>query len=212
MEQGQGGIRDGSRGLTERQAERRDRVVKAAISLASSGGYEAVQMRDVASKAGVALGTLYRYFSSKDHLLVSCLGQWTREFQQRVEARPPEGASAADRVVDVLKRAATALERSPSLMAAFVTALTSISADDPVGLAEVSEVYEQLNEFVTTAMEDGEQIHREAVVRVVGMVWLAALIARVRGWAEGGQMADDLEAAVRLLLPSPSVARRRVNA
>src|SRR5688572_9518807 len=51
MEQG----RDGSRGLTERQAERRDRVVKAAIDLASSGGYEAVQMRDVASKAGVAL-------------------------------------------------------------------------------------------------------------------------------------------------------------
>jgi AcrR family transcriptional regulator len=212
MEQGQAGMRDGGRGLTERQAERRDRVVAAAISLASSGGYEAVQMRDVASKAGVALGTLYRYFSSKDHLLVSCLGQWTREFQQRVEARPPAGPNAADRVVDVLKRAASALERSPSLMAAFVTALTSISADDPIGLAEVSQVYVQLNEFVTTAMEDGEQIHREAVVRVVGMVWLAALIARVRGWAEGGQMADDLEAAVRLLLPSPSVARRRVNA
>ena len=64
-------------------------------------------MRDVAAKAGVALGTLYRYFSSKDHLLVSCLGHWTREFQQRVEARPPAGGSAADRVVDVLKRAAT---------------------------------------------------------------------------------------------------------
>lgn len=208
MEQG----RDGSRGLTERQAERRDRVLKTAIALANSGGYEAVQMRDVASKADVALGTLYRYFSSKDHLLVSCLGQWTREFQQRVAARPAAGGSAADRVVDVLKRAATALERSPSLMAAFVTALTSISADDPVGLAEVSEVYEQLNDFITTAMEDGEQIHREAVIRVVGMVWLAALIARVRGWAEAGRMADDLEAAVRLLLPSESAARRRVHA
>lgn len=208
MEQG----RDGSRGLTERQAERRDRVVKAAIALASSGGYEAVQMRDVASKAGVALGTLYRYFSSKDHLLVSCLGDWTREFQQRVESRPPVGGSAADRVVDVLKRAATALERSPDLMAAFVTALTSISADDPVGLAEVSEVYEQLNEFVSTAMEDDEANHREAVIRVVGMVWLAALIARVRGWAEAGRMAEDLEAAVRLLLPGNGSAPRRAMA
>ena len=206
--------RDGSRGLTERQAERRDRVVKAAIALASSGGYDAVQMRDVASKAGVALGTLYRYFSSKDHLLVSCLGDWTREFQQRVESRPPGGGTAADRVVDVLKRAATALERSPDLMAAFVTALTSISADDPVGLAEVSEVYEQLNEFVSTAMEDDEAIHREAVIRVVGMVWLAALIARVRGWAEAGRMAEDLEAAVRLLLPGngPLSAPRRAMA
>ncbi len=204
--------RDGGRGLTERQAERRDRVVKAAIALANAGGYDAVQMRDVASKAGVALGTLYRYFSSKDHLLVSCLGQWTRDFQQRVALRPPAGPSAADRVVDVLKRAASALERSPNLMAAFVTALTAISSDDPVGLAEVSEVYGLLNEFITSAMEDGEQPHRTAVIRVVGMVWLAALIARVRGWSQAGQMADDLEAAVRLLLPSGSVARRSVHA
>lgn len=204
--------RDGSRALTERQAERRDRVVKAAIALANAGGYDAVQMRDVASKAGVALGTLYRYFSSKDHLLVSCLGQWTRDFQQRVALRPPAGETPADRVVDVLKRAASALERSPNLMAAFVTALTAISSDDPVGLAEVSDVYELLNEFVTSAMEDGERPEREAVIRVVGMVWLAALIARVRGWAHAGQMAEDLEAAVRLLLPNSTVARRRVHA
>jgi hypothetical protein len=145
-------------------------------------------------------------------LLVSCLGQWTRDFQQRVALRPPAGPSPADRVVDVLKRAASALERSPNLMAAFVTALTAISSDDPVGLAEVSEVYELLNEFVSSAMEDGESPDREAVIRVVGMVWLAALIARVRGWAQAGQMADDLEAAVRLLLPSESVTRRRVHA
>jgi AcrR family transcriptional regulator len=204
--------RDGSRGLTERQAERRDRVVKAAIALANAGGYDAVQMRDVASKAGVALGTLYRYFSSKDHLLVSCLGQWTRDFQQRVALRPPAGTTPADRVVDVLRRAASALERSPNLMAAFVTALTAISSDDPVGLSEVSDVYELLNEFVTGAMEDGEQPEREAVIRVVGMVWLAALIARVRGWAHAGQMAEDLEAAVRLLLPSSNVSPRRVHA
>ena len=93
---------DGNRALTERQAARRDRVLKAAIALATEGGYDAVQMRDVAAKARVALGTLYRYFSSKDHLLVSCLGQWTREFQERIALKPPTGETPADRVVDVL--------------------------------------------------------------------------------------------------------------
>ena len=34
------------------------------------GGYDAVQMRTVAERADVALGTLYRYFPSKIHLLV----------------------------------------------------------------------------------------------------------------------------------------------
>lgn len=204
--------RDGERNLTERQAARRERVVKAAIALASSGGYEAVQMRDVAAKARVALGTLYRYFSSKDHLLVSCLAQWTRDFQQRIALRPPAGEAPADRVVDVLKRAATALERSPNLMEAFVTGLTSISADDLAGLEEVTEVYELLNEFITSAMDHGEQPQSAAVVRVVGMVWLAALMARVRGWAQAGQMAEDLEAAVRLLLHDEHSTGRRAVA
>ena len=201
---------DGTRGLTERQAARRDRVLKAAIALASEGGYDAVQMRDVAAKARVALGTLYRYFSSKDHLLVSCLGQWTREFQQRIALRPPAGDSPADRVVDVLGRAAKSLERSPELMAAFVTGLTSLSGDDPVGFAEATVVYAQLHEFVTNAMDGDDIADREAVVRVIGEVWLATLIASVRGWAKPGMMAEDLEAAVRLLIPSERGARRAV--
>jgi AcrR family transcriptional regulator len=201
---------DGNRALTERQAARRERVLKAAIALATSGGYDAVQMRDVAAKARVALGTLYRYFSSKDHLLVSCLGQWTREFQQRIDVRPPTGDSPADRVVEVLQRAARALERSPNLMAAFVTGLTSLSGEDPVGLAEATTVYQQLHEFVTNAMDGDEVANREAVVRVIGEVWLATLIASVRGWARPGQMAEDLEAAVRLLLHKEDRARRPV--
>jgi AcrR family transcriptional regulator len=196
------------RALTERQAARRDRVLKAAIVLATEGGYDSVQMRDVAAKARVALGTLYRYFSSKDHLLVSCLGQWTKEFQERIALKPPTGDSAADRVVDVLQRASRALERSPDLMAAFVTGLTSLSGDDPVGLAEATEVYGLLHEFVTNAMDGGEIENREAVVRVIGEVWLATLIASIRGWARPGQMAEDLEAAVRLLMPSDRSTKR----
>ena len=58
--------------LTPNQAARRDRVLDAAMSLAAEGGYDAVQMRDVASRAQVALGTIYRYFSSKDHVLAAC--------------------------------------------------------------------------------------------------------------------------------------------
>ena len=57
--------------LTAAQAARRERVVRAALELAAEGGYDAVQMRDVASRSEVALGTIYRYFSSKDHLLAA---------------------------------------------------------------------------------------------------------------------------------------------
>ena len=55
------------------QRDRRKRILDATLALASKGGYDAVQMRTVAERADVALGTLYRYFPSKIHLLVSAL-------------------------------------------------------------------------------------------------------------------------------------------
>lgn len=61
------------------QRDRRRRILDATIELASLGGFDAVQMRSVAERADVALGTLYRYFPSKIHLLVSALA---REFEQ----------------------------------------------------------------------------------------------------------------------------------
>ncbi len=61
------------------QRERRRRILGATIALTSQGGFDAVQMRAVAERADVALGTLYRYFPSKIHLLVSALA---RQFEE----------------------------------------------------------------------------------------------------------------------------------
>ena len=62
-----------TRPLTRAQQARRQRVIDAAMALGLEGGYEAVQMRDVAARADVAMGTVYRYFTSKDHLLAAAL-------------------------------------------------------------------------------------------------------------------------------------------
>src|ERR687893_1244876 len=78
--------------LTKSQAARRDRVIRAALDLAADGGYDAVQMRDVATRAEVALGTIYRYFPSKDALLLAVMVQWLGDLEQRVTRHPPAGA------------------------------------------------------------------------------------------------------------------------
>src|SRR5664280_553883 len=72
------------RTLTRAQQARRQRVVDAAMSLALDGGYEAVQMRDVAARADVAMGTVYRYFTSKDHLLAAALVHWVEQLDSRL--------------------------------------------------------------------------------------------------------------------------------
>ena len=114
--------------LTVSQAARRERVIAAAMELGTDGGYEAVQMRDVATTAGVALGTIYRYFSSKDHLLAASMVDWSQELRERVEAQPPVEGTAADRVVAVIRGVTSGMEQHPKLAAAVVNAVT---ASDP---------------------------------------------------------------------------------
>ena len=185
--------------FTERQAARRDWIVQAAMELAAEGGYDAVQMREVSARANVALGTLYRYFSSKDQLIVAVMGHWAKELQAQIAARPPSGASLADRVTDVLRRAARALQQAPELTASLVTALSSLSSDDPPALEATREVYDTVTDIIEGATRPGEELKPE-VIRVLAMVWFAALFARVRGWEDPRQMGDDLENAVRLLI------------
>jgi AcrR family transcriptional regulator len=173
-------------------------VIAAAIELASAGGYDAVQMRDVATTAHVALGTIYRYFASKDHLLAATLVEWTRDLQARVLQRPARGASPADRVVDVLRRATRNLERNPRLTAALITA---VSAPDPAIKDCQREVNDIMVEVLSGAMADDVPDDLKAgVCRVMSHVWFSSLVGWVNGWGSGVDIGDELEVAARLLL------------
>src|ERR1700689_467943 len=78
------------------QRERRKRILDATLALASKGGYEAVQMRTVADHADVGLGTLYRYFPSKIHLLVGALATEMDQIQDKLDRKPILGDTPAD--------------------------------------------------------------------------------------------------------------------
>jgi AcrR family transcriptional regulator len=183
--------------LTRSQAARRGRVIEAAFKLASEGGYDAVQMRDVATTASVALGTIYRYFSSKDHLLAACQVEWTQDVQRRLAQRPPTGDTPAERVVDVVRRATRSMERRPQLAAALITA---ISSPDPAVSECQHETTVVMGQVLGTAMDGVDGELRETVVRILSHVWFSTLLGWVNGWYPVRQVGDDLEEAARLLL------------
>ena len=59
------------------QPQRRQRIVDAALELLLEGKGENIHVREVAERAGVALGTVYRYMGSKDRLFAEAYRQWT---------------------------------------------------------------------------------------------------------------------------------------
>jgi len=180
------------------QRERRKRILDATLALASKGGYDAVQMRAVAERADVAVGTLYRYFPSKVHLLVSALA---REFELFDSKRKPlAGQTPRERMHLLLTQVTRAMQRDPLLTEAMTRAFMFADAS---AAAEVDRVGRVMDRFFARALGDEEPTDRElAIARVISDVWLSNLVAWLTRRASATDVAERLELTVDLLLGS----------
>jgi AcrR family transcriptional regulator len=146
----------------------------------------------------VALGTLYRYFPSKIHLLVSGLVREFERTQERLDRRPIPGDTPYDRMLYVLGRITRTMQREPMLTEAMTRAFMFA---DPSAAAEVNAVARLMEQMLTRAMHEGEPSNDDkAVARVIGDVFLSNLVAWVTRRASADDVSNHLELAARLLL------------
>ena len=183
------------------QRERRRRILDATLALASKGGYDAVQMRTVAEKADVALGTLYRYFPSKIHLLVSALAREFERTLEKLDRMNIPGDTSYERTLFVLGKVTRTMQREPQLTEAMTRAFMFA---DPSAAAEVNTVARLMEDMFTRAMHEGHEGEAtpddRAVARVIGDVWLSNLVAWVTRRASANDVLNHLELAARLLM------------
>jgi AcrR family transcriptional regulator len=184
--------------------ERARRIVETAVELAEQGGFEAVRLRDVAAHAGVALGTLYRRFRSKEELLLAALEQEIDDVRRRFEKRPPEGATPLERVTVFFQITTRALCRRPNLTRALVR---SVATGEPELTQKVASFHTLMEELITAALR-GERLsesespsERERRIGfALQQVWFASLI----GWSSGlhsqAAIVDQTASAADLLL------------
>lgn len=192
-----------ARPLTRAQQARRQRVIDAAMHLGLEGGYEAVQMRDVAARADVAMGTVYRYFTSKDHLLAATLVSWVEQLDSRLAQQPPRGVQPAERVLDVLDRALRAMGRQPRLVAAV---FTSLSSPDPAAVGCQQQITQLMEGIITRAIGQPRPADVADRARIIGHVWYSALVGWINGWSTMARVFGELSVAVGLLLPAGPAA------
>jgi len=93
--------------VARRLAERREAIVAAARALAAEGGMAAVQIAPVAARAGIAAGTVYRYFPSKTELVAAVM------------------AAVSERELAAIRAAADA---APGPLSALAAAVTTFAA------------------------------------------------------------------------------------
>lgn len=175
------------------QHQRRRRIVQAAAALASRGGVEAMQMRTVAERAGVALGTLYRYFPSKMDLVVAVVSEELDLLEGSMERRPPGSSTPAARAVELLMRATRGLMREPELADALIRSLLLSDVKTDFG--------SRMTGMLLRVASEGEATDEQrTLVGALNSVWVMEMIEILRGHATPEQTHARLEVAAERLL------------
>jgi AcrR family transcriptional regulator len=81
-----------------RRAQQRQRILEAAREVFFRDGFMAANLDEVAHRAGVAKGTLYRYFDNKAELYVAVLSDNGESFERKIRATLSPGLSPAEQI------------------------------------------------------------------------------------------------------------------
>jgi AcrR family transcriptional regulator len=178
--------------LVTSQLKRLRRIVDAATRLAEQGGFEGVKLRDVAEESEVALGTLYKYFRSKEDILLFALAEEVERMEAAVAAKPVEGRSPLTRVTSFFQQGTRSLTRKPHFARAVLRSLASGDADITT---KVAAFHERMTRLIVAALRgkplapvdgadgggNGGSERERQIAFVLQNVWYASLI----GWAGG---------------------------
>jgi AcrR family transcriptional regulator len=196
-------------GPTAQGTAARDRLYATATQLIAARGYEATTLRDIAKEAGVSVGLLYRYFPSKQAVVIALYDELSSKYAQRGAGMPP--GRWRDRFLFALKTSLQVLE--PHQMA--LRALTPVMVGDPEeGIFSASTAFSRLRvqrvfeQVVTESSDAPKQPLAEALGRLLYLLHLAVLLWWLLDKSPNQRATAALVSLTQQLLPSAGLALR----
>jgi AcrR family transcriptional regulator len=152
----------------------RQRLLKAALDLYTTVGFRGTTTPALASRAGVAEGTIYRHFTSKEHLLNEVYRgaqRWAITIVREVDEQE-KGAKASERLQRVARRFFEAAERDPSALRMLLYNANEKGLDDRSREA-AREFRDALQQMVASGKSDG--MVRPGPADLWASVWLVVI-------------------------------------
>lgn len=196
---------------------RRNKILDVAVNLAEEGGFDNVRQRDVAANAGVALGTLYKSFRSKEDLLSAALDREAEQLERRMETNPAKGESALERVVALFQIVTRGLCRKPNYARAVLRAMAS---GVPEVAGNVAAYQGRMNGLIIAAMRGiGRMGYAEATTSpptqdemmlafYLQQLWFASLVGWSAGLFDQAAIIDQVRTAGALLMKGMEASAR----
>ena len=186
------------------QHARQLRILRAAEQIGSDCALDQVQMHEVAKQAGVAIGTLYRYFPSKNHLFVGVMTHQIDRLAQALDRRALVADRPAENVFDVLVRANRAVLDRPRLASAMMQSAAAANAATVIDVARNDETMRSV--LLRVAGIEHPTANDRAVVRVLLQAWAGILQSSLNGRLSPADAESDLHLACRMMIAGTSAA------
>lgn len=190
--------------LPPAQQRRRARIVRTALRMLEKDEYADIQIRDVGERADVALGTVYRYFASKERLFAAVLVEWSESMHERMEIEPLAGESVQEKLSDLVNRALDAFERRPHVYRV-VMALEDTS--DPHTRALLQDFGLRTRQSFLEALESLEPGDAEAVVIIIFAVLSDVMRSVALGALTMGQARSRVARSIEMVFSPPPQPR-----
>lgn len=186
--------------------ERAQRIVDAAIELADEGGFQNVRLRDVAELSGVAFGTLYARFSSKEDILIAALEQEISRFRDLMSGSPVPGDDPVERLSHFFSALTNVLISRHGFARAV---LRSVSSGVPGISDKVISYQDTMNQLIVAAIKGVDvedvvatdsNVDTFFMARMMQSIWFAELIGWMSEVTDGDEVIERTVRGSKLLL------------
>ncbi|ETW22958.1 TetR family transcriptional regulator [Mycobacterium gastri 'Wayne'] len=101
-----------------------DPILEVVVDILETGGYDAVQLREVARRARTSLATIYKRYPTRDALILAALERWMDEnrYAGLAAQTPGPGESIYDGLMRVFRTIFEPWERHPDMLRAYYRA------------------------------------------------------------------------------------------
>jgi AcrR family transcriptional regulator len=170
------------------RADKREAILEAALALFVERGFHGTAVPEVADRAGVGAGTIYRYFASKEALVNVLYQREKGAIAACMMASFPAGASAREQFRQLWQRMSVYVTEHP-LSFAFLELHNHASYLDDTSRALEERITAFGVGFVEAAQQRGE-LRPGSPLLLIGLV-LGAFVGLVRRSGECGLVLDD---------------------
>ena len=196
-------------GQTAQGAETKDRLYTTAMGLITRRGYEATTLREIAKKANVSVGLLYRYFPSKQAVILAFYDELSADFARQAAGMQP--GRWRDRFIFALTTSLRVLEAHRVALQALAPVLVGdpdegvFSERTAFSRQRVLPVFE---DAVAGATDAPKQPLAAALGRLLYLVHLAVLLWWLFDKSSRQRATSALVSLTQQLLPSATLALR----